>query len=143
MIELARPSKEEIDIQIEDNYQRSIADWKRFYAEKIECDSLDEDGYPTEDALELIERWHFNDAEGWFVYIRSIWWSADWGWKEKEEPHEYKENTMVHRYHVSTGGWSGNESIIRAMQDNHMMWHLNWVQSRRGGHYIFELKEIK
>jgi hypothetical protein len=23
-----------------------------------------------------------------------------------------------------------------------MMWHLNWVQSRRGGHYIFELKDF-
>jgi len=23
-----------------------------------------------------------------------------------------------------------------------MMWYLNWVESRRGGHYIFELKEF-
>jgi len=23
------------------------------------------------------------------------------------------------------------------------MWHLNWYQSRRGGHYVFQLKEFK
>jgi hypothetical protein len=28
------------------------------------------------------------------------------------------------------------------MQKNDMMWHLNWVQSRRGGHYIFELRNF-
>jgi len=46
-------------------------------------------------------------------------------------------------YNISTGGWSGNESIIHEMQENSMMWHLNWVQSCRGGHYIFELREFK
>jgi hypothetical protein len=45
-----------------------------------------------------------------------------------------------HRYYISTAGWSGNESIIYAMQENNLMWSLNWVQSRRGGHYIFELE---
>ena len=108
---------------------------------------LDDDGYPTEDALEAIEIWHWDDARGWFKFIEGIWYFYDWGWREEDEPHEwhrldqYKDKT-VHRYYISTAGWSGNESIIRAMQNNSMMWHLNWVQSRRGGHYIFELKEF-
>lgn len=42
------------------------------------------------------------------------------------------------RYTFSTGGWSGNEDLIRAMEQNWMIWSLTWVQSRRGGHYIFE-----
>ena len=103
---------------------------------------LDEDGYPTDNALELIAKWPSSDAKGWFEFIENIWHLKSWGWKEKDEPHDWKENTMVHRYHISTAGWSGNESIIRAMQSNEMMWHLNWVQSRRGGHYIFELREF-
>jgi len=113
-----------------------------------DADFLDEDGYPTEHALEVIEKWHWNDAKGWFKFIKGIWYLHSWGWKEIDEPHEWSQadqykDKIVHRYYISTAGWSGNESIIRAMQNNSMMWHLNWVESRRGGHYIFELKEFE
>lgn len=113
-----------------------------------DADFLDEDGYPTEQALEIVEKWHWDDAKGWFEFIEELWAYRDFGWKEKDEPHEWQDhkqykNKMVHRYYISTAGWSGNESIIRAMQNNEWMWHLNWVQSRRGGHYIFELREFK
>lgn len=110
-------------------------------------DFLDEDGYPTEQALEIVEKWHWDDAKGWFKFIEGLWAYHDFGWKEKDEPHEWKDHKqykdkIVHRYYISTAGWSGNESIIHAMQRNDWMWYLNWVQSRRGGHYIFELKEF-
>jgi hypothetical protein len=113
-----------------------------------DADFLDEDGYPTEHALEVIEKWHWDDAKGWFKFIEGIWYFHSWGWKELDEPHEWNKldqykDKIVHRYYISTAGWSGNESIIRAMQNNSMMWHLNWVESRRGGHYIFELKEFE
>jgi len=107
-----------------------------------DADFVDDDGYPTENALEAIEKWHWDDARGWFKFIEGIWYFHDWGWREEDEPHDWEKDKIVHRYYVSTAGWSGNESIIRAMQNNDMMWHLNWVQSRRGGHYIFELKEF-
>ena len=103
---------------------------------------LDEDGYPAEQALERIEYWPYNDPKGWFEFIFSIWLDFDASaWKEKDEPQDWKENTMVHRYYISTSGWSGNEDIIRAMQQNHVLWSDAWVQSRRGGHYIFEVKD--
>ena len=108
-----------------------------------DADFVDDDGYPTENALEAIEKWHWDDARGWFKFIEGIWYFHDWGWREEDEPHDWEKDKIVHRYYVSTAGWSGNESIIRAMQNNDMMWHLNWVQSRRGGHYIFELREFK
>jgi hypothetical protein len=103
---------------------------------------LDDDGYPTDAALDVIELWHWTDSKGWFEFIKSIWHLASWGWGEGEDDHEYKKDTKVHRYNVSTAGWSGNESIIGAMMRNEMLWHLNWVQSRRGGHFIFELHEF-
>ena len=102
---------------------------------------LDEDGYPTEAALELIATWHWCDSKGWLDFIKSIWWASDWGWTEGVGEHDWDKDKEVYRYSISTGGWSGNESIIRAMQKNNMQWHLNWVQSRRGGHYIFELRD--
>ena len=40
--------------------------------------------------------------------------------------------------YFATGGWSGNESIIHAMQEN-IMWKLRWISSHRGGKYGFEL----
>lgn len=133
------PTTEELNAKLEQD-KRDFENLKELL---LASDPLDEDGYPTEEALTLIEKWHWSDADGWFEFIKSIWWSADWGWSEKEEPHDWKEDVIVSRIHASTGGWSGNESIIRAMEANTMMWHLNWVQSRRGGHYIFEPKEIK
>jgi hypothetical protein len=42
-------------------------------------------------------------------------------------------------YHVSTGGWSGNEEILSAMQDNLIFWMVCWQEHKRGGHYVFEL----
>jgi hypothetical protein len=104
---------------------------------------LDDDGYPTDAALDIVELWDIADAKGWFDFIKSIWYYSSWGWSEGEEPHEYREGKMVYRYNISTGGWSGNESIITRMQANEWCWHMNWVQSRRGGHYIFELYQYK
>ena len=100
---------------------------------------LDEDDYPTDAALDIVRLWHWTDAEGWFKFIRGLWHLRDWGWKESDERDCGK---MIHVYHISTAGWSGNESIVNAMQENHMLWRLNWLQSRRGGHYIFELREF-
>jgi hypothetical protein len=104
---------------------------------------LDADGYPSEAALEIIEKWHWDDIPGWFKFIEDIWYLRTWGWATKLEQHAYVKDKQVLQYHISTAGWSGNESIIGVMQQNFMLWSLTWVQSRRGGHYIFELKEIE
>ena len=98
-----------------------------------------EDGYPTDDALEIIEKWHWIDSEGWFKFIKDIWYLSSWGWHEGTILDEWSD-TEMYQYNISTAGWSGNESIIAAMQRNWMMWNITWVQSRRGGHYIFEKK---
>jgi len=110
--------------------------------ELLQQELQDEDGYPTEAALEIISIWHWSEPKGWFDTIKSLWWMPDWGWKEQLAMDEITVKEE-YSYYISTGGWSGNESIIAAMQKNEMMWHLNWVQSRRGGHYIFQLRELK
>jgi len=99
---------------------------------------FDDDGYPTHDALTIIELWHWDDIKGWFDFIHDIWHLASWGWTEGEVADELYPDEKKHQYDISTAGWSGNESIIRAMEKNDFVWALTWVQSRRGGHYIFQ-----
>ena len=98
---------------------------------------LDEDGYPTEQALKCIENWPSTDPRGWFKFIESIWYLRSWGWGEVRKADLDSPDKI--EYHISTAGWSGNEDIIRAMQENTILWSDAWVESRRGGHYIFEV----
>lgn len=93
---------------------------------------LDTDGYPTDEALDKIRDWDYNDINGWFDFIKSIWWAADWGWTV-----EYGNLA------ISTGGWSGNEEIIDAMHKNYILWNMSWHEHRRGGHYRFTIPEKK
>jgi len=101
----------------------------------------DEDGYPTKDCLTLITEWHHSDPTGWFEFIHQQWYATDWGWESTVKPHRFKEDESVMEHNVSTAGWSGNEAIIRAMEKNNMLWWMTWFQSRRGGHYIFEVEK--
>lgn len=138
-MKMKRYNKEEAEQRLE---AEKAADKARIDELMLE-DMLDEDGYPTEAALEVVRIWHWSDPKGWFEFIKSIWHLASWGWDEGEEPGGWwNSEKKVYQYHISTAGWSGNESIIREMEKNDFMWHLNWVQSRRGGHYIFELHEF-
>ena len=122
--------------QVLDDIQRK----KILVAELLDKgDYLDDDGYPTEDALSIIENWGWEDKRGLFKFMESIWHLRSWGWSEGEEDHEWDKGERVYRYNISTAGWSGNESIIGALQSNSLLWALTWVQSRRGGHYIFEV----
>jgi hypothetical protein len=99
----------------------------------------DQDGYPTDEEIRIIKEWPISENYyAWFAFIRSCWWYADWGWHEEDAIGELS-NKPVHRYSISTGGWSGNESIIEAMQDSLFPWITTWVKSERGGHYVFHV----
>lgn len=96
---------------------------------------VDDDGYPTEATEEVVQKWACIGKENKLAlmdYVKKAWWMASWGWSEED----FEEGK---RYQISTGGWSGNESLISALRGNFIFWSLSWVQSRRGGHYIFEV----
>jgi hypothetical protein len=106
-----------------------------------EPEYLDDDGYPTEAALERIKAWpaeshteHLKLME----FVKSIWWAADWGWSERVVDRATSFESVV--FAVSTGGWSGNEDIMGALQDNRLFWFFCWLSSRRGGHYEFTVR---
>lgn len=92
---------------------------------------MDNDGYPEDDELEKIEKWDYK--EGFLPlmdYVKSLWHWDD-----------YFIQKDAQNFELHTGGWSGNEDIIASLMSNHMFWAICWVESRRGGHYKFEVKE--
>lgn len=89
--------------------------------------TFDADGYPTEETLKAIRKWDYHDFKGLMRYCHKAW----------KYPEYFIE--LDGHYQVHTVGWSGNESIIGALQDNMMFWAVCWLESRRGGHYLFEV----
>ena len=99
---------------------------------------VDDGGYPTEEFLGRIEKWDVLKGKNSALmkFIKRYWrYSSAGFWSEKEHEGYGTE------YRISTGGWSGNEAIIEALKNNRLFWNLYWVQSRRGGDYIFEVKD--
>jgi len=92
--------------------------------------------YPTDEELAQLREWDLHDPRGWLEFAKSIgnYWPDDSYWGE-DPP-----GTL----HVSTGGWSGNEEIIDAMQEAQwgLLWHQVWESHRRGGHYTFDLSRL-
>ncbi|NBV27758.1 hypothetical protein EBS02_01895 [bacterium] len=102
---------------------------------------LDEDGYPTEEFLTSIEIWRDRPFTELMDMIKPYWRFSDFGYWTQQAV-LVKEDWIM-EYRLSAGGWSGNESIIRALQNNHIFWSLCWISSHRGGHYVFEVKHEK
>lgn len=89
------------------------------------------DNYPTEDELAKITIWPLKKTTDFIElieYIRTLWWMPEWGYKL------VKNNLTLH-----TGGWSGNEEIIAALEKNWIFWSACWQKSTRGGHFWFKL----
>lgn len=102
---------------------------------------LDEDGYPTKEVLEQLK-----DCDGWraFEILKEGWWMADMGisyeLKPEEkaliEPLEYGSPRKYMR--LATLGWSGNESLIEAFEQN-IWWFMTFRLHAYGGLYIFNI----
>lgn len=89
--------------------------------------------YPTEEELSKIRNWDIieNGIEGLIGFIEERWEFASYGMGF------FQWNGMELELH--TGGWSGNESIIDALESNHLFWMSYWQASKRGGHYYFKI----
>lgn len=97
---------------------------------------LGDGDYPGDIELARIEHWPHDDLRGLFEYIAERW-------KYPEYWHQiFDHEKGVSRITCSTGGWSGNESLISALQSNLMAWMLAWSELKRGGHYKFEVRNV-
>jgi hypothetical protein len=90
--------------------------------------------YPTDEDLARIEAWPVDDLRGLFDFIRERWSLGYW---DEAEVNPLKD--PITSIAISTGGWSGNESLIGALQANQAAWAITWYSSRRGGHYEFRI----
>lgn len=96
---------------------------------------LDSDNYPDEKSLEEIKGWDLltRGIEGLLDLIEE---NTNWADRQIE-----RSGKNVIRYVYHTGGWSGNEDVIHAMQHNFLFWSLSWVKSTVGGHYYFKIEK--
>lgn len=99
-----------------------------------------DDGYPHDIELQRISTWPATtmaDLRALMDYVKERW-SYPRFWEE-EVIEEY--GRPIRQYTISTGGWSGNESLIAALEAN-TMWSIiapwSW---RRGGHFVYRIPE--
>lgn len=103
---------------------------------------IDEDGYPTEATLDAIRTWPFQDFETsnrLLDFVAAAWHWPDFGVSHKLRP---AERELVHvedgeRFlRLATGGWSGNESLIAALEKSQGAFGM-WRLSASGGLEIY------
>lgn len=96
---------------------------------------FDEAGYPADQTLEDISRWKVESKsllQTLFVFIEETL-NLDYG--------SFSVEGEVVR--IVTGGWSGNEAVIGALQQNLAFWGLCWESSHRGGlHWFYSPERV-
>ena len=102
--------------------------------------TFDRDGYPTEEALDKLRKWPMEDAVGWLEEARSLWYYPSHAKMEYRTSPFGKPEVF---WTFATGGWSGNEEVISAMRENHILWAFTWQLSARGGYFEFSLPKVR
>lgn len=94
--------------------------------------------YPTDNELEKIKTWDFpngvtqKSVSEFFEFIGSIQCVEHYGKLRKTKKF----------WKFATGGWSGNEEIITAIEQNYFFMAVCWYLSKRGGLYWFEHSQL-
>ena len=93
--------------------------------------TFDENGYPTEEALETIKQWNiYPDLKGLLLFAEEAFTHRYGHWEQ-----------IGTTLRVATMGWSGCESVIDALADNFIFWTTCWILSKRGGLFLFDVSE--
>lgn len=105
--------------------------------------TFDREGYPTEETLERIRTWEcptIADMLACMDFAGRAWsypdyWEKEDDWIDPDDPPHMARPEV--RYTFSTGGWSGNESIVHEIEANMMVQMIGAWSWRRGGHYEY------
>lgn len=104
-----------------------------------------EDGYPTEAALQRLETWPHQDMAGALDFVKTIWHWPDFA-SHDLSAHEaaiLHANPGEKYLRLATGGWSGNEDIVRALNSNRMIRAIAWRLHARGGLHIYQYPTVR
>ncbi len=94
-------------------------------------------GYPYESILRKIKKWDGKDVWKMISWIEMCW-NFTYG-KVKSS----KKRGKKLRYTLITGGWSGNELVMAAIEKNKWFNMLYWYKSERGGLHEYEIYEME
>ena len=97
-------------------------------SERLPTIRLDADGYPADYTLDDIERYR-GDWNALLEHIRPLIDGRGWIRRDGDN------------WEIATGGWSGCESVIDALQRNRFFWGACWYSTRRGGLYEFHVED--
>lgn len=104
---------------------------------------LADDGYPSELELQRVRSWpikDWSDCRPLMDYVEARWSYRKGAWeRQQRRVRAWRTGPLEWRYRVSTVGWSGNESLLAALQENTLWWMKCWEAERRGGHYEFRV----
>ena len=111
--------------------------------------TFDREGYPTEETLERIRTWEcptIPDMIACMDFAGRAWsypdyWKREDDWLDPEDPPHIARPEV--RYTFSTGGWSGNESIVHEIERNMMVQMIGAWSWRRGGHYEYRFPKVE
>lgn len=98
-----------------------------------------DDGYPTEESMEALDaanRNSFGLVEAG-RYLRQELAKCAGHCVASYEERAVNGKPLLH-LHFSTGGWSGAEDLIAALQRKFWV-NYALIEWRRGGHYVFEV----
>jgi len=104
-------------------------------------DDLDDDGYPTDEALDKIKNWPLQDVVGCLKYAQQLWCYPD-RVKVDVRKHPWYDDKTQTIICFSTGGWSGNESVISALESNFGV-SSRWEMSMRGGYHEYVMENYE
>ena len=94
--------------------------------------TFDADGYSTEETLEIVRKWKIASN----FAIRDLLAYVEKAWRY---PFRIRRGGRGRKrwIYIATHGWSGNEELVGALQDNAIFWALCWLESHRGGGFKF------
>ena len=102
--------------------------------------TFDADGYPTEETLTYIAEFtDFTRFDELLDFIKAAWHWPDFAHHDLQ-PHEA---AILHAelgekfLRLATGGWSGNESLVAALEENRLLGAFCWRLSAVGGLHIY------